>query len=102
MIGRHQCSAVSPLTGRQCTMSNGHFGPHLVGGPYSVTERFVTLCAGDIQHDYHEHLNGSTECIYCGDIKAKPEDQTLVTKGAAHEAVSGDLPGTDRAHGLSI
>lgn len=67
------CGAVSPASGRFCTMGKGHAGPHVVGSPYRPKERWVTQCPDD-RCVYHENRNSEKktewlECIRCGHIK---------------------------------
>jgi len=71
-----RCLIPSPVTGKLCTMAQGHTGPHKVGGPDKTTERFVIKCTGKCI--IHENSDGTenywNECIFCGD--KTPHDLT--------------------------
>jgi len=67
-----QCEGISYL-GSQCTMADGHFGPHVVGSPYNPIERWPQEnCRG---HEFHLNSYGERglarvewdECIHCGE-----------------------------------
>ncbi len=79
----YPCNAVSPVTGKLCTMSEGHAGPHKVGGPYHTIERFVIKCTEACV--VHPNSDGQgkrwNECIWCGartpyDPQVLPHTQT--------------------------
>lgn len=73
--GSKRCRSINPETGKQCTSGLGHFGCHKVGDQYHPDEAWVVKCKDEHPVmlgkrkgfcNYHEHLDGTASCIYCG------------------------------------
>ena len=69
-----RCGSTNPATGSQCSMAEGHFGAHNVGGPYpkDQEETWVTKCE-DGMCEFHQSTvgvdAGSEVCIHCGAVR---------------------------------
>lgn len=77
-----RCEAKNPATGNQCDMGFGHLGPHIVGGAYHPTERWVVQCVTECEYHHNQDHTGKNhweECVRCGD--RKPEGWSERLKG---------------------